>query len=174
MHRNTAALTAILAGLAVMVIVINLKNAISPQAPPPVTPTPTVELLTPTEAPLITYDDTECGVTLAYPPQLEITESTTSGTIFSDPEHPQDTIILACQYDIPRVPLAEERIEELTIPGRDGVSSASANLYHDASPKDGTPIDKLIFTHPVNDMDIYVAGIGEVYDRMIKSLVSTD
>jgi hypothetical protein len=51
------------------------------------------------------------------------------------------------------------------------IGSTSATLFHDASQKDGTPVDKLIFTLPsLPLMDVYVAGFGDTFNALIKTI----
>jgi len=114
---------------------------------------------------ILQYDDDTCGISFEYPETMTKTESGLGGAIFTNKEKSDETIIVACQKDIPRPALIENRIESVKI------GSVSAKLYHDGSEKDGTPIDKLIFTHPKKIIDIYIAGIGETYNLIIKSLV---
>ena len=97
-------------------------------------------------------------------------DSTTSGTILTDPNKQEDSIIIICQKDIPRVALSNEDMEKLTIVSASGSATLSATLYHDASEKDGTKIDKLIFYNKYKQLDVFIAGFGTVYDNAIKSV----
>ncbi len=77
---------------------------------------------------------------------------------------------MTCQKDIPRSSLPPNKIETLTISDSTGVASTEAKLYHDSSPKDGTLIDILIFTHPKNKMDVFIAGYGETFNQIIQTI----
>lgn len=168
MHRNTLLLISILAVVAALLVGIRIGLTMRPPAPVAVSKvSPTAS---PTSAPTYTtYTDAACDVSLQYPTNLQILESTTSGTILADAKNPNGSIIILCQQDIPRVPLPPEKIESLVLTATNS-ASVSAKLYHDASAKDGTPIDKLIFTHPRSGLDVFIAGYGDVYQRIIASL----
>ena len=81
------------------------------------------------------------------------------------------SLLLACQKDIPRPPLVAGKIESIKI------ASSSANpvgypakRYHDSSQKDGSPIDTLIFAHPKNKMDVFIATVGFPLDEILSTL----
>ena len=70
------------------------------------------------------------------------------------------SLLMACQKDIP-VPACRRKIDSINI------ASSSANpigypakRYHDKFTKDGSPIDTLIFAHPKNKMDVFIATVG--------------
>jgi hypothetical protein len=50
------------------------------------------------------------------------------------------------------------------------IGSVSATLYHDTTPKDGQPIDILIFTHPQTGEDVLLSGMGSGFRGAIQSL----
>lgn len=99
-----------------------------------------------------------------YPDNLVKLDNASNSAIFSHPDDPQASVVVTCQTDISRPPLLPEKIEPVQI------GSVAAVLYHDASTKDGTPIDKLIFRHPQNGLDVFVAGIGSTFQQIITSL----
>lgn len=174
MHRNTAVLTAFLAVFAVLVVIVNIARGTQNGKQQPKTQTTLIPTQsphpTPSTRPETVYDDTECGVVISYPDFLKITESTVSGTIFSDPENPDNTVILACQFNIPRAPLSNADTEIVTVSSATSPATTAATLYHDTTAQDGTPIDTLIFTHPTNGMDVLLSGFGEVYNQMRETL----
>lgn len=163
MHRNTFYFIVLLAVFAAIVVGVNLgRNALSSSTPQQPT-TPTQSLPTPTPK-LLTYESNLCGITFTYPDTFNKIDIETGGVTLVNKENTNESIIVVCQKDIPRVPLTDDKIEQRTI------GSASANLYHDASQKDGTPLDKLIFTHPALNKDVYIAGYGETFNAIISSL----
>lgn len=166
MHKNTFVFVVVLALFATIVVFVNVR-APKPSA---VVPTPTPITATPADLPqFITYTNDVCGITLSIPDNHEKLESSTSGAIFINTQNAAESIILTCQQEIPRVPLPPEKIEALTITKSDG-STIAASLYHDATANDGTPIDKLIFTNPDKNIDVYLAGIGNTFQQVIRSL----
>ncbi|HLD24899.1 MAG TPA: hypothetical protein VJB96_03175 [Patescibacteria group bacterium] len=166
MHRNTLLVVAFLAVIAALLVGINVGRSLTqsnPAQPTPVSvsnPTPTLGYMS----------GTSCGVTFTYPNSLQTMESSASGVVLVSTSNPNDSIVLVCQEDIPRVPLPPENIESLTITSAVGATSVSAKLYHDASPKDGLLVDKLIFTHPKTKLDVFVAGFGPVFQQFLTSL----
>ncbi len=168
MQRNTFIFTAVLAVIAALVVGVNIGKSMR------YNPTPSIpEVISPTATPaptLVDYTNERCGVTFMHPSNLQRLESTASGTILTDPKNQQDSIIIVCQKDIPRVPLAADQMEKLTIVSASGSATLSATLYHDASEKDGTKIDKLIFYNPYKKLDVFIAGFGNVYQNAIKTI----
>ncbi len=159
MHKNTFLLVVFLAVISVLVAFVNLRNQ---SQTPQTTNTPT-----PTQAPkLVRYTNTFCGISFSYFDALQKIESATNSAVFVNQANPQDSILVTCQDEIPRVPLPPEKMEPFVIQG----STVSAVLYHDASQKDGVPIDKLIFTHPTKNIDVFIAGLGDAYTALISSL----
>lgn len=169
MHRNTLLLIAGLGIFAALVFGVNLGRKLSPQpsANNQFT-TPTVSQ--PTTAPLqnsslLEYTNTTCGVSFQYPSQLTKLESADGSAIFSDPEKPDESLAVTCQKDIPRPPINTKQIDVFRLD-----ATTSANLYHDTSAKDGTPVDKLIFTHPKTKLDVYLAGFPELMKLILPTL----
>lgn len=168
MHKNTLLFTAGLAVVAALVVGVNIGKSMrfSPISTVPI-------IVSPTSSPaptLISYTNERCGITFTHPSNLQRLDSTTSGTILTDPKNQQDSIIIVCQKDIPRVPLEADQMEKLTIVSASGSATLSATLYHDASEKDGTKIDKLIFYNKFKQLDVFIAGFGTVYDNAIKTM----
>ncbi len=166
MPKNTLKFVSALAVIAALLVGINIGRSMNRQDAAIPSPTP---ILTPTPTPGL-VSGSACGVTYRYPNSLTPMESTASGVILADIKNPESSIIIACQTDIPRVPLTPDRIETMTISGGSGPASVSARLYHDASAKDGTPIDKLIFSHPTTGLDVFIAGFGPVFNALIATV----
>lgn len=154
MHRNTYLLILLLTILACLVVGVNLGKKIA-KTPDTLEPTPIISTIpTVIPTPKITlYTNSYCGVTISYPDTYTLSESSNAGVSFTTQSG--NDVALTCQKDIPRPALPTEKVQTLS------VASISAKLYHDASPKDGTPIDIIIFRHPTNGMDIYLAGLGK-------------
>jgi hypothetical protein len=164
MARNTFILVIILAIFAALIVGVNIGRKV--QNPPPKiitnnlpTPTPTIKIN------VINYTNTTCGISFSYPDTLTKMDSADGNAMFIDSKNTINSVALACQKDIPRPPLTADKIEKITI------GSVSASLYHDASAKDGTPNDKLIFTHPNTKKDVYIAGYGDPLKIIISSII---
>ena len=166
MHRNTKLLVIILAVIAALVVGVNIGKSTGTQSTvPATTPTPI-----PTQK-IPPYTSSRCGISLSYPGNLRISESSTSSTMFVDPTSPASLpVTLTCQPHIPGVPISPDKIESYVIESMASAATASAKLYHDTSAKDGTPIDKLIFTNPAKHLDVFISGYGDVYLKVISSL----
>lgn len=133
-------------------------------------------LLTPTQLPLIspppltraspaplagsTYQNEPCQFTVDYPGGWTLSPDATGTTITSQAG---EEVNIACQSDIPRPPLTPDKIEAIVV---DGVN---AELYHDVSARDGSPVDKVIGDIPGSDLDFYLAGYGEAFDNLVSS-----
>lgn len=113
---------------------------------------------------LAAYPDPTCGIQLSYPDNLNILEGPTGSVIFTGQSNPQNVIIVTCQKNIPRPIISADKTEQLLS------GSVSATLYHDASLKDGMPIDKLIFTNPINGLDIFISGYGADFQKIISNI----
>lgn len=110
--------------------------------------------------------NTYCGFSFAYPANYTVLENASGSAILNNAADKTQSITLTCQKEIPRPALSEDKIESFPIPE----GSISATLYHETSPKDGTPIDAVIFRHPTNGMDGFVAGYGDAFNAAIKTL----
>lgn len=165
MHRNTFIVILFLGIFAALVVGVNLGRSTVSQMQnqtPPLSPTPSV-VVTPTPT-LLSYSSSLCGISFTYPDNVAKVDIETGGVTLANEKNPDESIVVICQKNIPRVPLPKDEIETVKI------GSVSANLYHDASQKDGKPIDKLIFTHPKLKQDIYIAGTGTLFQTVIDSL----
>jgi hypothetical protein len=159
MQRNTYLLLVGLAIFAALVIGVNIgRRSLMSQAVPE--PTPTVS-----QAPrLVSYKNSACGVSFSYPENFILLDSASKSAILTSPEGGTEAIILTCQKNIPRPALSQDKTESMTI------GSVSATLYHDSTPKDGQPIDILIFTNPKINEDVLLSGMGSGFDTALKSL----
>ncbi|MFC1647216.1 hypothetical protein ACFL1A_02940 [Patescibacteria group bacterium] len=161
MPKNTFIFVSILAVFAAIVASVNIANYYNPrnnQIPQEnisnVTPTPKIELTS--------Y--TACGMSFSYPDNLTKLDVGTGGVMLINTDDPHDSIAIICQDDIPKPALAQTNIENIE------VSSVSAALFHDSTPKEGSPSDKLIFTHPTSKLDVMISGFGSSFDVLIKTL----
>lgn len=164
MPQNTFIFVSILAVIAALVVGVNVGRTFSrtEEAIVPVALHPT-PMATPTPMPM-TYSNSYCGISFQIPKSFLILDTASGSAVLSNPADGRDSIIILCQSGIPRPPLSDDKIESITI------ASVSARLYHDASAKDGTPIDKLIFRHPVKRMDVLLSGFSSTFQHLIQSL----
>lgn len=168
MHRNTYILVAVLAVFAALVVGINVGKKQPPAAEAPVsitTPTATPTPLS-TRTPWV---NAACGFSFTYPDAYELMENASGSGILKHTGSTDQSIVATCQTDIPRPALIADNIETVSLRRANG-ASVSAALYHDASPKDGTPIDALIFQHPTNGMDVFIAGYGEAFNTILTTI----
>lgn len=163
MHKNTYLLVSILAVVAALVIGVNIgrQGATSPSP----TPTP---IVSPSQEEVIIsktkpYRNEFCKVAFDYPGNFALLENASGSAAFTGPAA-RDGILLTCQKEIPRPAITQENVEELRI------GSVAAKLYHTQSEKDGTPIDSLIFRHPATRLDVFLAGSGEIFQNLLKTL----
>lgn len=163
MHRNTYLLVLLLAVVAALVVGVNVGSKYSEEA----TRDKGQETSQPSGSPkapkTLEYGNQYCGISLTYPDSLQILEAT-AGAIFTDAVNASESVALVCQKDIPRPSLPVDQIETIQI------DSVAAKLYHDSDPKDGTPIEELIFFHPTIHLDVFLAGFGETFDAIVKSI----
>ncbi len=169
MHRNTYLLVIFLAVFAALVVGVNLGKRLSQPSPAPTQPSTPSVTLTPTPTTAI-YSDETCGFSLVYSASLSILNNATGSALLVNEIDNDQSIAIACQEEIPRPPLTADKIETLVIYNEAKTASVSAKLYHDASPKDGTAIDELIFRHPKTGMDIFIAGFGKTFDDIITTI----
>lgn len=175
MHKNTYLFVTFLSIFAALVVGVNIGKKLLPQTQQSLTSTvaPLNPNVTPTPI-LLLYTNTMCGFTLKYPATLTLVDSETGNSaILNNAEDEKQSMAIACQKEIPRPPIVASQIETLKIFDTNGTSTISAKLYHDASAKDGTPTDALIFTNPKNRLDIFIAGYGDIYNEVIKSVTLT-
>lgn len=170
MHRNTYIVVSVLAVAAALVVGVNVGKRIglSPAIVPTPTPTPTP---TPVNS-LQTYTNAICGFSLRYPATFSLMENASGSAILNASGNQNQSVVMTCQKSIPRPSLPADKIEPFFVETASG-ASVSAKLYHDQSAKDGTPIDALIFTNPVNKLDVFIAGFGEGFNALIKTILIT-
>lgn len=161
MHRNTFILVTVLAIIAALLVGFNVGKKFQPPQLDEVIATPTESNATSQTS---IYKNTYCAITLSYPRDMMVADVATGSATFASQT---ETVVLACQKDIPGIAIANENIE--TIP----IGSISATLYHTATPKDGTPIDVFLVRHPRTKMDVLVSGAGNAFDTIIHSLKLT-
>lgn len=166
MHKNTYIVVSILAVLAALVVGVNVGKKISPTVP---TPAPTITTAPSPTPKTQTFRDTACGFSVTYEDQYTLMENASGSAILTHASDQTKSIIMTCQKDIPRPALTPENIETFPIQTTDG-ASVSATLYHNQSAKDGTPVDALIFTHPTRTLDIFIAGYGDSFNKLIKTI----
>lgn len=164
MHRNTLLFTIVLATMAAILIGLNIGRKFPSPSPAP-TPTPEKQSRT-----LLTFTSEPCGITFDYPEYLTKLDGPSGSAVFTDPASEENSITVTCQKEIPRPPLPADRIETIAVPAVTGNATVSARLYHDASPKDGAPLDEVIFTHPTTGLDVFVAGFGSVFQGILVTL----
>ena len=163
MARNTFLLVSVLAVVAALLVGLNIGRQLSASAP---TITQVQETPTPTPKPLSEYTNTSCGVSFTIPEGYTLSPAgnASMSAIFVGTGSDKP-ITFVCQSEIPRVPLSPEKIETVS------VGSVSAKLYHDTDAKEGNPIDKLIFTHPKNRLDIFLAGAGNGFQKLVATIM---
>lgn len=167
MHRNTYLLVSILAVCAALLVGMNVGKGM--QKLVPVAPVPT-----PIPTPVInvapqTYRDIFCGFSIEYPAGYTVLENASGSAILNNMTDKTQSITLTCQKGIPRPAVSADKIETLSIPAESG-ASVSAKLYHDSSARDGVPMDAVIFRHPANGMDGFIAGYGEAFNAAVKTI----
>jgi hypothetical protein len=166
MHRNTYLLVIILAVFAALVVGVNIGRQLTATRQALITPSSPTPI--PTLAPL-SYTNTVCGFSLLFPASLTMMGNTTASAILTNSRDTTQSVAIACQKDIPRPALNPSNIETVLIQNPGG-TTISAHLYHDSSSKDGTTIDELIFRNPKNGFDIFIAGIGDTYKKIISTV----
>lgn len=166
MHRNTLLLVILLAIVAALVVGVQIGRQINPSiSPRPEADQPLAETPTPAQSTLLPFTNSECGFSLMYPNTLTLTKGASGSAVLASSS---ETILMACQKDIPRPSLTQERIEEATIAG-----VAEGKIYHGASSKDGTQIDALVFTNPNNGLDVFISGLGPAFAQLISTIQLT-
>jgi len=101
--------------------------------------------------------------------ELTMMGDTTQSAILTNAKDTSQSVAVACQKNIPRPAIGSTKVETILIPNPSG-ATVSANLYHDSSAKDGSPIDELIFRNPKNGIDIFIAGASVTYNQIIKTV----
>lgn len=173
MHRNTFLLVVFLAIFAALVVGVNIGRRLAAPSPAQPTPTPSASLPATPSTSLNTYRNPVCGITLTYPSTLNLMDSASGSALFIDKTNANESVVITCQKEIPRPPLVAPKIETVILTSDNSNASVSAKLYHDASAKDGTSIDELIFRHPTTGLDVFIAGFGETFNAIIKTVKLT-
>lgn len=159
MHKNTFLLITFLAIVAALLVGFNLGKKYNPPAQEP-----TPQSISPTPVPIqhLPYTNTRCGISFLYPNTATFTETSSQSAqlVFAN----ENPIVMVCDKEIPGVAIPEENIEKLTI------ASVSATLYHTDTPKDGTPIDIVLFKHPKTGMTVFLSGLGSSFTALIESI----
>lgn len=152
MHKNTYLLVSILAVVAALVIGVNIGRRVTMpqtiQLPSPPTPT------TVAASKFLSYSNSFCKVAFEYPDTFTVLENASGSAAFTNPKG-DDGIILTCQKDIPRPAETKETVEDVRI------GSVAAKLYNNQS---------LIFRHPGTKLDVFLAGTGEAFRKLISSI----
>lgn len=152
MHKNTYLLVSILAVVAALVIGVNIgrQGATQQTVQLPSTPIPTPMAASTTTS----YSNSFCKVAFDYPASYTFLENASGSAAFTNPNG-DDGIILTCQKDIPRPAETKETAQDVRI------GSVAAKLYNNQS---------LIFRHPGTKLDVFLAGSGEVFRKLISSV----
>ncbi|MEK7543239.1 MAG: hypothetical protein AAB557_00040 [Patescibacteria group bacterium] len=162
--RNTYLLISILAVIAALMIGINIgrrfqsSGAFTPSPQPRITPT--IQIVVPA---VKNYRNNFCKVAFDYPNTFTVLENASGSAAFTG-ENPDDGIIITCQKDIPKPSVSSQSTEDIRI------GSVAATLYHTQTASDGASIDSLIFRHPMTKLDVFLAGTGEVFRKLISSI----
>lgn len=176
MHRNTYLLVSLLAVIAALLIGVNVGRQFIPSSPSSSLVSPTPSVLPsgqPAQTNLKTYRNTFCKVAFDYPMALTVLENASGSAAFTQPHsneagftgtNPDDGILLTCQKDIPKPTVSEGSSEEMR------VGTIAAKLYHTQSASDGASIDSLIFRHPGIKLDVFLAGTGDAFRKLISSI----
>jgi len=162
MYRNTAALITFLAVIAGLVAFINIRNVYNPASPTEI-PTPTAKSSGP-----LPYISDACGVQLAYPDTLTVSEGTAGATLFIDTKAPDNFILLACRNEIPIPSVTITTTESAAIRFATGSATISAAIYH--TQENGLELLNLIFRNPINNMEVLIAGVEKQFSSVLNSL----
>lgn len=168
MHRNTYILVSMLAVLTALVVGVNLGKKLTPRddsakPTPTIAPSPTMEVA------LLPFTNNTCGFSVQYDPAFTLLDNASGGAVLSFSSDQSKSIVMTCQKDIPRPPIASGSTQILSLPSAIG-ASVTATLYHEQSAKDGSPIDAVIFTHPAKKTDIFISGYGDAFNALIKTI----
>lgn len=166
MHRNTYLVVSGLAVIAALVVGVNMGRKFAlpvPALPTSPTVTPSLAQSKAVAATTKPYRNAICKVAFDYPGTLTVLENASGSAAFSG-SGGDDGILLTCQKDIPRPAMTQENTEDIRI------GSVSAKLYHTQEASDGAAIDSLIFRHPATRLDVFLAGTGEAFRKLITTL----
>ncbi|MDP1723038.1 MAG: hypothetical protein Q8L37_07670 [Candidatus Gottesmanbacteria bacterium] len=166
MYRNTYLLVSLLAVIAALLIGVNLGRKLTPATPSSSIsfPTPTV-LTTGQSIPsdVKPYRNSFCNVAFDYPASLRVLENASGSAAFTG-NNPDDGILMTCQKNIPKPMVSESSIEDIR------VGTTAAKLYHTQLATDSASVDSLIFRHPGTKLDVFLAGRGEAFRKLISSI----
>lgn len=166
MHRNTYLLVTLLAVIAALLVGVNIGRQFIPASGSLSVLSPTPPLLPSdqtVQSDLKSYRNNFCKVAFDYPGTFTIFENASGSAAFTG-DNPDDGIILTCQKDVPKPSVSSQSMETVRI------GSIAATLYHTQTASDGASIDSLIFRHPATKLDVFLAGTGEIFRKMISSL----
>ena len=170
MHRNTYLLVSILAVIAALLIGVNLGKRFFTSPDSSLINRPSIQpTISPSPAPLISYINAVCGFSFEYPDVFTKMDNASGSAVLIN-QASNESITVTCQKNIPRKALPQEFIETVVLTDASRSASISATLYHDTAPIDGTPLDVLIFRNPKNGLDIFLAGTGVTFSRIIKTI----
>lgn len=179
MAKGTILFLFFLTIVATLLIGINIGKKFNNQSLVP-SPSPTTPLLQPTTYNLspspqvasnsattlngITkFTNRSCGYEVSYPENWKRLDYDAKSVALENPATTSGKLAIVCAPEIPRVPLQLDKIEVIKL------STSTATLYHDASPNDGTPIDKIIAKIPGKNMDIFIGGLGSTLKTILNS-----
>ena len=171
MYRNTYLLVIVLAIIATLVVGINIGKRSTITAVPDNTSQLTA-LSLPPQAPESTtnlYTDTICGFSVEYPKAYKVMEDASGSAVLNNAANSDKPIALTCESTIPNPRLTPDKIEPFTVTSPTGATIA-AKLYHNTSDKDGTKLDAVIFRNSGKNMDVFIAGYGDVFNALIKTI----
>lgn len=135
---------------------------------PTLTLTPTITSTTSSQMKgtksLTTYTDKTCGFSFSFPSSFIKTQTVNQqSTIITDPNDPDQAIAVTCAEEIPKPPLPDDKIEQITL------DEIPATLYHDTNAKDGSPRIEVIVKHPTKNLEIIIAGYGTLFQQAVSS-----
>ncbi len=114
------------------------------------------------------YSNLNCGYEITYPQNwLRLDYDGRSIGLSNTSSSPSSNLAIICAPNIPKPALSADRINEYKI------GTISAKLYHDASPKDGSPLDEIIAKIPDKNMEIFIAGFGPTLTEILSSFKFT-
>lgn len=175
MAKTTFVFLFILAIIAALLLGINLgKNLEKSQYQIP--PTPTLTKISPTvpasPSPIAStstvingkYANKACGYEVTLPISWVKYEYDAKSVAFASSSASDSAkIAIICSLRIPTPAIAEINIEKYKL------STISALLFHDSSPKDGKPLDEIIAKVPGKNMDIFIAGFGPSLAQLLST-----
>lgn len=177
MAKGTIIFIFLLSLLATLLAGINIGKKLSSQPP---TGKQTTINLTPTIIPSLKpspssstsalpngrtlYTNNACGYEVSYPSTWIKSEYDPKSVAFAVSQASASAkIAVICAAEVPRPPLLPEKIVDYKL------GTVSAKIYHDTSPKDGSPLDELIAKMPDKNLDIYIAGFGPAFTAILSS-----